>query len=494
MARAEVGNNVLMGLVRETLAERYDLLEVLGRGGMGVVYRGHDRVLSRTVAVKLLPHERADDPVWVARLAREARSAAALSHPNIVSVFDTGAQAGTHFIVMEYLDGRNLAQVARDRGRGTLDEAVRISSQIAAALGAAHRAGIVHRDIKPTNVMVDRSGVAKVLDFGIARASDSTTLTQTAVVVGSAPYLAPEVARGERADHRSDIYSLGCVLYELLTGGPPFMADTPLAILHQHNTVPPRPPRELAPEVPAALDALVVRMLAKQPGGRPQSARGLVGELESSLHHRDAPPGTRSARTRGLALAGVAATLLAVLLVVLLLGLSGSRPRQPGAAAGRAIAIAGHRLTTPRHRAAAPVAAQTSTKPAPPARTTPRSTRTPAAPPPTVAQAAGALTTLITQDLQSGLIDQHGQDLLNHLQDVLKAYEQGNTSDAVHKLGDLTNEVGQLAQHGDIKPSAVGAINVRVNSLRAAIVRSGPVASGSSKPPKQPPPKPPPGH
>lgn len=240
-------------------------------------------MLEREVAVKVLPAERAEDPAFVARFEREARSAVALNHPNVVRVFDFGRDADTRFIVMECVAGQNLAQLVRGRGRLDRAQAAKLASEVALALAAAHQAGIVHRDVKPANVVVDDREVAKVLDFGIARAAASTSLTWAAVVLGSAPYMAPEVARGERADERSDIYSRGCVLYELLTGEPPFTGELPAAVLHQHATARPRSPRALNPEVPAGLDALVLRLLAKRPDDRPQTAARLAAELETSL-------------------------------------------------------------------------------------------------------------------------------------------------------------------------------------------------------------------
>src|SRR5438477_647200 len=239
MASAKQGKNAVMARIQEVLLGRYQLLDVLGRGGMGVVYRAADRVLDRTVAVKVLAGERAEEPTFVTRFEREARAAAALSHPNIVAVYDSGRDGHARFIVMECVSGTNLAQLVRRCGPLPAEQAVNIARQVAGALAAAHRAGIIHRDIKPANVMVDEAGTVKVLDFGIARATGSTTLTQAAIL-GSAPYIAPEVTRGQRADERSDIYSLGCVLYETLTGQPPFTGELPAAIMHQHNTATPR--------------------------------------------------------------------------------------------------------------------------------------------------------------------------------------------------------------------------------------------------------------
>ena len=244
--------------------------------------------------MKVLPDDRAADPDLVAWFEREARSAGALNHPNIVRVYDTGHEQDTHFIVMEYVDGRSLAQILRQRGH--LDpEQRRIGAQIASALGAAHRAGIVHRDIKPANVMLDGTRTIEVLDFGIARVAQGTSLTQTAVVLGSVPYLAPEVARGEPATERSDLYSLGCLLYELLTGRPPFTGELSAAVMHQHNTAQPVHPAEQNPLVSPALDGLVMQLLAKSPRDRPATAADVAQALASLPAAPTAP--TRPAPT-----------------------------------------------------------------------------------------------------------------------------------------------------------------------------------------------------
>jgi serine/threonine-protein kinase len=289
MRAAASGSETVVARVAEILAGRYELLEVIGRGGMGLVYRGRDRVLERTVAVKVLPFEHAGNPILVERFSREARAIASLSHPNIVAVFDTGREAGARYLVMEFVSGASLAQLMTDRGSFAPTEAVDIAAQVASALAAAHRAGIIHRDIKPANVMVEPSADVKVLDFGIAHAAADPALTRTSMVLGSAPYIAPEMARGEKADERSDIYSLGCVLYELLTGRPPFTGELPEAVMSQHTSVAPCPPRELEPTVPAVLDALVVRMLAKRREDRPQTAAELVSELPASLREPSPP-------------------------------------------------------------------------------------------------------------------------------------------------------------------------------------------------------------
>jgi eukaryotic-like serine/threonine-protein kinase len=258
---------------RRILAGRYRLDEVIGRGGMSTVYRGTDLSLDRVVAVKVAMDPLLErDPVYASRFKREARAAAGISNSGIVTVYDAGADGPTRYIVMEYVEGRDLAAILRDERPLEPPRAVRIAEQVAGTLAAAHAAGIVHRDIKPGNIMVTPEGQVKVLDFGIARTTDGLNLTQTASVLGTAPYMSPEQAMGQPADARSDIYSLGCVLYEMLTGKPPFMGDLPAAVLHQHVRVAPKSPRALNPNVPPALDALVLQMLAKSPEDRPQTA------------------------------------------------------------------------------------------------------------------------------------------------------------------------------------------------------------------------------
>jgi serine/threonine protein kinase len=445
--------------VRETLVGRYDLLDVLGRGGMGVVYRARDRMLDRVVAVKVLPGETADDPSTVARFEREARAVAALSDANVVAVFDIGRDRETRFIVMECVPGRSLAQLVRAEGRLPVARAVGIAAQVASALAAAHRAGLVHRDIKPANVMVDDAGAVKVLDFGIVRGLASTSLTQTAIVLGSAPYMAPEVARGGQADARSDIYSLGCLLYELLTGRPPFTGELAAAIMHQHNLSSPRPPRELGPDTPPALDALVMRMLAKRPSARPQTADEVVSALGAAS--RDpAVPALRWGRGAQIWTAGLALLAVAVLALVLLGSSSGGSQRAARQTTAATKPQARHPNGTSSTRAA-------STRP---------SASSPDSRPTTVPAAAGALASLITQDLQSGGIDQHGRDVLSRLQDILGSYEQGRAGDALHKLDDLTGYVGDLSAHGDIRAAALQGIGVAIGDLRTAIARAAPVA------------------
>jgi eukaryotic-like serine/threonine-protein kinase len=266
---------------KRVLANRYEIDAVLGQGGMAKVFKGTDRVLGRTVAVKVLSPQFAGDHQFVSRFRREAQAAAALNHPNIVSVFDTGDQGDVHFIVMEFVQGRTLRDAIRQEGPILPERAVEITEEVARALAAAHEAGLVHRDVKPGNIMLTSDGSdAKVMDFGIARTTTGDTLTQTAAVLGTASYLSPEQAQGQPVDARTDIYSLGCVLYEMLTGRPPFTGDSPVSIAYKHVRENPVPPSRLNDDVTQSLEAVVMKMLAKNPTNRYQTAAELLEDLE----------------------------------------------------------------------------------------------------------------------------------------------------------------------------------------------------------------------
>ncbi|MBZ5738213.1 Stk1 family PASTA domain-containing Ser/Thr kinase [Nocardioides mangrovi] len=274
---------------------RYELGELLGRGGMAEVRKGTDTRLGRVVAIKRLRTDLASDATFQARFRREAQSAASLNHPAIVAVYDTGEEPATDgsgvsqpYIVMEFVAGRTLRDILRE-GRKILPErALEITSGVLSALDYSHRAGIIHRDIKPGNVMLTPSGDVKVMDFGIARAiSDaSSTMTQTAAVVGTAQYLSPEQARGETVDSRSDVYSAGCLLYELLTGRPPFVGDSPVAVAYQHVREPAMPPSDHDTDLPPEVDAIVMKALAKRLEDRYQSAAAMRTDIERYLAGR----------------------------------------------------------------------------------------------------------------------------------------------------------------------------------------------------------------
>ncbi|MDR2985664.1 MAG: Stk1 family PASTA domain-containing Ser/Thr kinase [Nocardiopsaceae bacterium] len=271
------------------LGGRYELDGIVGRGGMAEVYRARDLRLDRIVAVKTLREDLARDQTFQARFRREAQSAASLNHPSIVAVYDTGeddsGMSHVPYIVMEYVDGRTIRDLLRDDRRLLPERALEITDGVLRALDYSHRAGIVHRDIKPGNVMLNRQGEIKVMDFGIARAVADTqaTMTQTAQVIGTAQYLSPEQARGERVDARSDLYSVGCLLYELLTGRPPFMGDSPVAIAYQHVREAPVPPSRVDPELPEWADAIVLRAMEKDPDERYQSAAEMRSDVQRAL-------------------------------------------------------------------------------------------------------------------------------------------------------------------------------------------------------------------
>jgi serine/threonine-protein kinase len=271
-------------MARSMLAGRYRLGDVLGRGGMSTVYRAEDVTLERTVAVKVMSAALAEqDPVSVARFEREARAVASLTHRGVATVYDAGVEGETRYIVMELAPGRSLQAILQDEAPLATARTVDIAAQVADVLSFAHRAGIVHRDVKPGNIMVAPGGSVKVLDFGIARAASGATLTQVHSVVGTVAFMSPEQALGEPTDARSDIYSLGCVIYAMLTAKPPFMAEVTAAVLHQHTSVPPRPLHELSAGVPAALEALVMQMLAKDRAERPQTAAEVRDRLLATL-------------------------------------------------------------------------------------------------------------------------------------------------------------------------------------------------------------------
>ncbi len=269
-------------MVGEVLLDRYELEELVGSGGMSSVYRAHDRLLDRTVALKVLHEHHLQDPEHVERFRREARSAAVLSHPNIVTVIDRGDHDGRQFIVFEFVGGENLKRLIEQNRPLPVATALELATQIARGLSFAHRNGLVHRDVKPQNVLLNGDGQAKVTDFGIARSLDMQRgMTQTGTVLGTSDYIAPEQAQGQRVDEQSDIYSLGVVLYELLTGEVPFPGENFVAVAMQHINEPPPSVRAKRADVPPRVDAAVQRAMAKDPRDRFPTMADFGRELEA---------------------------------------------------------------------------------------------------------------------------------------------------------------------------------------------------------------------
>lgn len=454
------------------MADRYVVERTLGRGGMATVYLAHDTMLDRPVVLKVLAEHLADDPEFRGRFLREARLAARLVHPNIVQVYDVGEDERGPFIVMEYVDGETLADELRRRGRLPPSEVVAIGVQLCSALAAAHAAQLVHRDIKPQNILRTADGKVKLADFGIARSLEGTRHTEVGTVLGTAVYLAPEQARGDEVTAAADIYSVGVVLYELLTGTTPFDADTltQLAALREQGVT--RSPRDLVPEVPVSLEAVVMRCLALRPEYRPESAAGIANELVPTETGVTAvlpttPPRGRS-RRRPLLLAGATLVIVAAVVIAAVLASSGgSGPK----AAATATAKTHKPAATTRHTVA---------------RTTPTTTAavTPT-PPATPEQAIGAVRDAIVSALGSGDIDPHAAaDLQHRVDDIARSggggdegNGQGNGKghghdhghDAAKKVDDLESRLNDLVEQGRLTSTGLAEIAPAVGNLAATL-------------------------
>ncbi|HET8895533.1 MAG TPA: serine/threonine-protein kinase [Gaiellaceae bacterium] len=419
------------------MTDRYTVERKLGRGGMATVYLARDTVLDRPVALKVLAEHLADDDAFRERFLREARLAAKFVHPNVVQVYDADEDERGPFIVMEYVDGHTLADELKRRGRLPPAEAVGIGIQVCAALEAAHEAGLVHRDIKPQNILLRPDGRVKIADFGIARSLDATRHTEIGTVLGTAAYLAPEQARGETVTPAADIYSLGVVLYELLTGRTPFEADTLPELLLKREQGALVPPRDLAPDVPIALERVVMRCLALEPQHRPASAAELARALEGGTDEPPTVPMAAVTKVRTPPRRG----LLAVAVVVLVL-------------VAAALAVALSRGSTPK-----------ATPPPPPAThpaTTAATTTTPTTTAPATAdQALAAVRMAITQAASSGQLDASAVDDLNHhLDDVA----QDPT-----KINDLQQRLSDLVQNGQLTSAGYTAIETPLTQLMSLL-------------------------
>jgi len=343
----------------EVIAGRYELLEMIGKGGMSSVYKAHDRLLDRQIAVKILHPHFTEDEEYVERFRREARAVAQLSHPNIVTVIDRGEDEGRQYIVFEYVEGENLKQLLERTGPMAVRDALLLALQMARALAFAHGRGLIHRDVKPQNVLLNAGGQAKMTDFGIARSVDVQGVTITGTVLGTSEYIAPEQARGERVDAQTDVYSLGVVLYELLVGGVPYEGETFVTVALKHVNEPVPPVLERRPDVPPRVALAVERAMAKSPDERFSSMQQLVDELEGCLDELD--PGDEQVtmisrqpvaakqprrRKRRLGVLWPIAAVLAVLAVAALAALGALALRDDGgdspqAATGQPIRLTG---------------------------------------------------------------------------------------------------------------------------------------------------------
>lgn len=461
------------------LDDRYELGPVLGNGGMARVHKGMDRQLKRPVAVKVLSSPFDQDKEFVERFRREAHAAARLNHPNIVAVYDSGSDDGTHYIVTELVEGETLADLLQREGALPPERIVEIARQVCHGLEAAHEKGVVHRDVKPGNVMITPEGRVKVVDFGIARAAGAESVTRTGLVMGSASYLSPEQARGEPGDERSDIYSLGCVLYQMLTGRPPFVAENPISALYQHVNEPVEPPSSIRP-VPAALENVVLRALEKEPAKRFGSVKEMENALETALEsdgtktmplpvaageltapvqrvdatapvQRVAATGVSHLRGRSFPWAIVGAVVLGVLVVAALaMALGGADPKQAA-------------------RQAARDANQQSEEPSP--------TESPTAvlEPLSVEVAFAGLSTAIVQAESDGG-DKHAiEELQDRADKVLEAYEAGDAEEVENEIEEFGQTLGEATEDGDVSLESANRIQDAMNALVLAIGNDPPV-------------------
>ena len=420
--------------------DRYSVERTLGRGGMATVYLAHDSVLDRPVALKVLAEHLADDDQFRERFLREARLAAKFSHPNVVQVYDADEDERGPFIVMEYVEGETLADVLHRRDRLPAAEAVGIGVQVCSALEAAHAAGLVHRDIKPQNILIRPDGRVKIADFGIARSLTATRHTEIGTVLGTAAYLAPEQARGEEVTPAADIYSLGVVLYEMVTGRTPFEAETLPELVLKREQGELAPPRDVAPEVPLALERVIMRCLALRPEHRPASAAALARELEGGSDEPPTVPLTAVTtvarpRKRGLLIALAAVILLAGIVLALALGSGGSTPKS-----------------------SPPPATRPATTTAP--TTTPPTTTAPAAPT-TVDEAIAAVRAAIAQAAASGQLDSGALDDLNHRLDDI--------AQDPNKFNDLQQHLSDLVQNGQLTSTGYAAIEAPITQLASLL-------------------------
>ena len=465
------------------LGDRYRLEEVLGSGGMATVWRAWDLRLERPVAVKTLDHAGLSDPSAAERFDREARTVARLTHPNIVAVYDVGTQDGVGYLVMELIGGVSVATLL-DGGPLPVQQAVSIAAQTCDALGAAHAAGVIHRDVKPANIMVTHAGAVKVCDFGIARQLHAAgqTLTAPDSAIGTSDFMAPEQATGDPVDARTDLYALGCVLYAMLTGRPPFTGDNPIAVIYQHLHNAPTPVRSLRADAPAELAALIGQLLAKEPTDRPADHRHVLAALgvldgpsptarlaepvtavrpvaraavptptrtmPTAMEHDERRFGVWPEQHKRITRGGVALVVITLIALVTAAVLAAALLSRP----------------TGQPQAAPPPSAATTTGSA--ASSTPSNTPTPADP----AAQVTALQATLQQLVDSGQVDSHAADDLSHqLDDLTHRLDHGNGHDSTDKINALRSDLSQLQGDGKMTPAGYNALSAALDQLAASL-------------------------
>ncbi|MFG2056136.1 protein kinase [Micromonospora sp. NPDC048930] len=450
----------------QMVSGRYRLQAVLGRGGMATVWRGVDERLGRPVAVKLLDRADAADPTTLQRFDREARTAGRLTHPNIVAVHDVGTDDGVPYLVMELVDGTSLAALLAG-GPLPIDQAVDVARQICDALAAAHAQGVVHRDIKPANILLTATGTVKVCDFGIARLThqQQADLTAPHTAIGTSAYMAPEQASGTAVDARTDLYALGCLLYAMLTGHPPFTGDNPLAVLWQHQHEPAPPVASLRPDTPAHLDALIGHLLAKNPADRPATATDVRNRLVAGAarHTATAPPPRAAvpviSRTRTLPVVDRADAPPAALGGQFRLGPAGIAAAALGAAVLAALTVAliltsqGGGTDTASTATGSPPAVSTTAAPAGNPGTDP-------------SQRIAAVRALIDDQRQAGHLDaKTAKELTEKLDEVDRELGDGDPGKAAEKLADLRSKLDKLHRDEKINTAGYDAVQNSLNQL-----------------------------
>lgn len=460
----------------EVIGGRYRIEELIAEGGMAKVYRGTDERLGRSVAIKVLSADLASDSQFVTRFEAEAKAAASLDHSNVVRVFDTGSDRGRHYIVMQYVEGPTLAELLARRGRLAPDVATDIAARVCDALAAAHELGIVHRDIKPGNIMLEDGQTVKVMDFGIAKTAVEG-LTQVGDVLGTAAYLSPEQARGDAVDFRSDLYSLGCVLYQMLTGRAPLPGDSLIEVAHRLANEEPAAPSELNPEVGAALDEIVLRALEKEPGRRFAGAEQMRDALRGERVDVGPPPAAVSEeRTMVMRRSRLTRVGPRRGLRVLVLGVVGLSALVAGAA--MVFAAFSPEPDLPANPPPPFVPAAETPSPSPSPSPSPESSPQPD-PEPVVSPgsglaevdaAAGELRARLDAALGSGDVSEDAaEEILEEVDKARSEYEKQDFSGAVRRIGEAREELQKYVEREEVSEGAAASIGAHLDRLQRLV-------------------------